>query len=657
MAKHKKRKKEKLYEDMDDFSGVTANSWKAPYIKKYLERGVLPISLIFSKNQADEEGIPFEDYLAERFDFTYDYGENSESQSTGLAESIEDDNYSPFVDDIYFCEDAADYGEDYIDGDNDYSPFVDDIYFCEDAADYGEDYIDGDNDYSPFVDDIYFCEDAADYSEDYIDGDDNYSPFVDDIMEDNVYPYYSFIETEETDYKKKPKLSDLIEALLTLEIFVVTNQGELLHHYQVDTGAYRLLKQAGFEILVCQCFDENLTNKLSTRDYTELYHMILRQPKLQVSITEFNSDETLINVANGIVSICDDKLELLPHTPDILFTYSINVNIDVDGEQETPTFDRFCQTTFRDDPESKRKLFLEMMGYTLSDSMAGKCILFGIGEPNSGKSILMKFLTFLIGDELVSNIALHDLHDKFNKALLFGKKLNIVAEIPNQPIKGIADLKAISSGDKINAQFKGQDGFDFYVKTKIFALGNVLPKPHEIDPTSAFLNRIVILKFAISIDKAEQDFDLLSKLIVEKDEIVKKSLYAFMELRKRSYQFSQPKDTVSFFEDYKMDLNPTEVFAKESLIVIEGETDIKVFTEDLYEAFVDFCTCNKITISERSEMVKQLENIYGLKQKKVRIKGETKAGFVGLKIINNGTANNLTVISNNTNLKAIESNN
>ena len=222
MAKHKKRKKEKLYEDMDDFSGVTANSWKAPYIKKYLERGVLPISLIFSKNQADEEGIPFEDYLAERFDFTYDYGENSESQSTGLAESIEDDNYSPFVDDIYFCEDAADYGEDYIDGDNDYSPFVDDIYFCEDAADYGEDYIDGDNDYSPFVDDIYFCEDAADYgedyidgdndyspfvddiyfcedaadySEDYIDGDDNAGPFVDDIMEDNVYPYYSFIET------------------------------------------------------------------------------------------------------------------------------------------------------------------------------------------------------------------------------------------------------------------------------------------------------------------------------------------------------------------------------------------------------------------------------------------------------------------------------
>ena len=67
---------------------------------------------------------------------------------------------------------------------------------------------------------------------------------------------------------------------------------------------------------------------------------------------------------------------------------------------------------------------------------------------------------------------------------------------------------------------------------------------------------------------------------MEKDEIVKKSLYAFMELRKRSYQFSQPKDTVSFFEDYKMDLNPTEVFAKESLIVIEGETDIKVFTED-----------------------------------------------------------------------------
>ena len=55
--------------------------------------------------------------------------------------------------------------------------------------------------------------------------------------------------------------------------------------------------------------------------------------------------------------------------------------------------------------------------------------------------------------------------------------------------------------------------------------------------------------------------------------------------------------------------------------------------------------------------MKQLENIYGLKQKKVRIKGETKAGFVGLKIINNGTANNLTVISNNTNLKAIESNN
>lgn len=178
------------------------------------------------------------------------------------------------------------------------------------------------------------------------------------------------------------------------------------------------------------CISEEDRNLISKKIMNEIQERIKCIPELKRSIDDFNANPLQLNCKNKIVEIepVYGEITLHDHTPDIMFNYVIDAEYREEDEREEPkNFNKYCETSFADDPQDKKRLLLEQLGYVLSDSMSGKCLLLGIGSANGGKSVVAKFVEKLFPPENICSIAAHDISSEFARARLLGKKLNILA--------------------------------------------------------------------------------------------------------------------------------------------------------------------------------------------------------------------------------------
>lgn len=330
-----------------------------------------------------------------------------------------------------------------------------------------------------------------------------------------------------------------------LALKLITSQamkvvGKTVFLYDEVRGCYQPIPN--LQKWTYQVLDNEHRVKFRTRDLDEVATRLLFSPHVQANADDFNASPLKINLRNGIWDASTRKVS--DHSPTTLFTYCIDSNyrIRLNGKPpEHPTFDKFCATSLEDDP-LKKQLLLEIIGAILSDHPT-KSAFFLLGESNSGKSVILSFLSRLLGAEMLASVPLHQLSSRFNLAELWGKKANISGEIKGKKLPDITVFKGITGNDLMQAEKKGRDPFTFRPRAKLIFAGNVLPDNSEIDNTDAFANRLVPLVFNVSIPKEQQDQTLLDKLWGERDAIVTDALNAFADWVKRGGGWTLPSDS------------------------------------------------------------------------------------------------------------------
>jgi putative DNA primase/helicase len=285
-------------------------------------------------------------------------------------------------------------------------------------------------------------------------------------------------------------------------------------------------------------------------------------------------------------------------------------------------------------------LLLETIGYNCCDNNDGKCATFYIGGPNSGKSLLTGFQISLFDQSLIATVPLHNLSDKFNRALLYGKKLNAVGEIKGKPLSDITFFKELTGSDYVIGEFKGKTPFTFKAKCKLLYSGNVLPFTSESDPTSAFANRLNVLSFNASIPLEEQDKNLQDKLDSERDAIFTLAIRALQELHHRNYIFTKPQDSIELFATLSAAQMPPEdgvaAFIRECCEI--GPT-YKIANTNLFNAYANYCNDQHINGLSRNKFYEIFLRITDLPQKKIRIGSQSLQGRVGIKLCNKADMN------------------
>lgn len=154
-----------------------------------------------------------------------------------------------------------------------------------------------------------------------------------------------------------------------------------------------------------------------------------------------------------------------------------------------------------------------MIGYICSDLTVGKCAFFLQGQPNSGKSVIAEFISRLFDPSLVSNVPLHQLGERFSRAELAGKKVNIAGEDCWESLTGHLHFQVCHRRRPYHGRVQRERPLLFHPTVQ----AAVCRQHATADDRGgyhrqAFANRLVVLLFNQSIPPEKQDKSLLDRL-------------------------------------------------------------------------------------------------------------------------------------------------
>lgn len=154
----------------------------------------------------------------------------------------------------------------------------------------------------------------------------------------------------------------------------------------------------------------------------------------------------------------------------------------------------------------------EFAGYCLWKEMPIHRFVTLEGKGANGKGTLIDFLTAFIGENNISNVALQALDgSRFMSAQLHGKLANFYMDLSASALKNTGTLKGLTAGDRMSAQNKFRDPFDFRSHAKILVSCNELPP--TFDQAEAFFRRYIGIPCdAVFVDGDNAEQNILERL-------------------------------------------------------------------------------------------------------------------------------------------------
>jgi len=96
-------------------------------------------------------------------------------------------------------------------------------------------------------------------------------------------------------------------------------------------------------------------------------------------------------------------------------------------------------------------------------------------------------------------------NDPFAAANLYGRTLNVCADLPDEPIKGRSIFKRITGGDRLSAQHKYKDRFAFTPAAHLVFSSNHAIQAPEGD--EAFWSRWIVVPFENQFEHGSDDYE------------------------------------------------------------------------------------------------------------------------------------------------------
>ena len=334
------------------------------------------------------------------------------------------------------------------------------------------------------------------------------------------------------------------------------------------------------------------------------------------------ADARYIAFRNGVLDIVTGQMQ--PFSPDLVITNQIPWDYNPEAYSELAD-DTLNKLACGDQPI--RALLEECIGYCFYRANDYKKSFMLTGKGNNGKSTFLDCVKAILGDGNISALDLKELGDRFSTSMMFGKLANIGDDIGDDFLQGsqVATFKKVVSGNRIKAERKGQDPFEFNPYVKLLFSANDIPRMK--DKTGAVLNRLVIIPFNARFTKylpsGEIDPDYNPKI---RYELVEQSSVEYLirvgvEGLKRIIEnqgFSKSDATEQMAEEYDLMNNPIKgFFAEQDEGYIFRETVQDIFTR--YQLYCNDCGIKPET---KISFGKTVAEMFQVESKNTRVNGK-----------------------------------
>lgn len=324
------------------------------------------------------------------------------------------------------------------------------------------------------------------------------------------------------------------------------------------------------------------------RDYTEVYNQLLSDGDIWYSsIDEIKRNRDVVVFENGTFDILKQQFyEGQYWKEDFVFSI-IHFNYDPDDTTNSELVDRFINQFCNNDWE-RRKLLYEIVGFCLSNYENKKAFFYFLGEPDSGKSTLCKFLKIAVGSDACVSLELKQLSGRFTASDLEGKKICMDDDLAVQTPLNSADvalIKKITSSDDIRTDAKYQKPGQLHPECKLVLAGNEMMSFDTSENLQSLINRMIIFPLEHAIPENERDTCILDKLIDGRNYIISQAMAALQDLVSKDFRFIKVVQTESFVSSKNFP-SGIEDFIDECCVLDENARES---TSDLYHAYEEFC--------------------------------------------------------------------
>lgn len=366
------------------------------------------------------------------------------------------------------------------------------------------------------------------------------------------------------------------------------NESERMAVYLPDQGIYTqnylFLKQ--LIAIMYRPFNERQAEDV-------IYHL-----KTSASVQQLTNDRYLVPVNNGIWNL--HTRQLMPFSPKYVFTTKIATNYrdnPVPPNIKGWTVDSWLKELACNDDEIV-KLFWEVIADSLNGNYTRKKAIFLFSElGNSGKGTFQELINNLVGNDNVATLKVNEFDMRFRLAGLVGKTVCIGDDVaPDIYIKDSSNFNSVVTGDLVNVENKGQDGYTARLMPTIIQSCNGLPNFHNKGGT---MRRIVIVPFNNHFQGEGDNWNVRNDYIA-RDRVLEYVLYQALQLDFE--RFDIPKVSQQALSEFEADNDPLIGF---KLSFFDKAGIEKVPTYYLYEYYKKYCSINGLRAYGQAKFVRR----------------------------------------------------
>ena len=299
----------------------------------------------------------------------------------------------------------------------------------------------------------------------------------------------------------------------------------------------------------------------------------------------FDCNTDFINCGNGELHWINDNWELKNfdkynyRTSQLPVSFNLSVN--------SGRFSTFLDEIFSCDEDGveKKQLVLELMGYSLMCDCQFEKFVILVGNGQNGKSVLVDVLKALVGKDNFAAVQPAKFEDKFQRAYLQGKLINVVTELKSTFKIDDGQMKSLASGEETTAEHKYGAPFTFKPYATIWIATNHMPQ--VADTSDGFFRRPTVIEFNRKFSDDEKDVDLKEKLCKpeELEGVLNMALKAFAEVLRRG-AFTRPESCERAIVQWRSNNDRVRQFLDECCEKAAGE---RTPTAVLYEKYKGWC--------------------------------------------------------------------
>lgn len=263
---------------------------------------------------------------------------------------------------------------------------------------------------------------------------------------------------------EKLKVKTLAETVIGLQPAALTSENKIAVYMN---GVYRI-DGTGFLSSLTDLLGESFrTSHASNAESYTVGQLAKHGTRLPERLSE-----PLLNTLSGMVDLRTGELK--EHDPKFFSTVQIPVHYD--PAATCPTYESWISEMVGSQVDDLEESVALMLDPTITPTKG----VFLFGPSRSGKSTMLRILQVIAGQENYSAVSLHQLaEDRFAAANLYGKMLNVAADLSAAHVEDVSMYKLMTGEDPVNANRKYGGQFAFVNRALFVFSANEIPTVGE----------------------------------------------------------------------------------------------------------------------------------------------------------------------------------